>query len=163
MLFVDRDKIGIPGFSYGGSMTMTALTDGADYFKYGIAGGGVYDYTLYDTHYTERYMDTPQSNPEGYKHTRIADKVHKYKGDSTHYVLITHGLSDDNVHMQNTMHLVDALQDAGKQFDLMVYPGEFHGYRGKKGKFSNINEYKFWYRHLKGKDIPVDLVKIKSK
>ena len=161
--FVDRDKIGITGFSYGGSMTMTALTDGADFFKYGIAGGGVYDYTLYDTHYTERYMDTPQSNPEGYKHTKLADKVNKYKGDSTHYVLITHGLSDDNVHMQNTMHLVDALQDAGKQFDLMVYPGEFHGYRGKKGKFSNINEYKFWYRHLKGKDIPVDLVKIKSK
>lgn len=160
--FVNRDKIGITGFSYGGSMTMTALTDGADYFKYGIAGGGVYDYKLYDTHYTERYMDTPQSNPEGYKHTVQADKVSKYKGDSTHYVLITHGLSDDNVHMQNTMHLVNALQDAGKQFDLMVYPGEFHGYRGKKGKFSNINEYKFWYRHLKDENIPEELVKLKK-
>ena len=65
--------------------------------------------------------------------------------------------------MQNTVNHVDALQDAGKQFALMVYQSEFHGYRGKKGKFSNINEYKFWYRHLKGKDIPVDLVKIKSK
>lgn len=159
--FVNRDKIGITGFSYGGSMTMTALTDGSDYFKYGIAGGGVYDYTLYDSHYTERYMDLPKDNPAGYKHTRIADKVAKYKGDKTNFAKITHGLSDDNVHMQNTIQLVDALEDAGKQFELMLYPGEFHGYRGKKSGHSNTGDYIFWYRHLLDKDAPEILLKQK--
>lgn len=157
--FVNRDKIGITGFSYGGSMTMTALTDGADYFKYGIAGGGVYDYTLYDSHYTERYMDLPKDNQAGYKHTRIADKVAKYKGDKTHFAKITHGLSDDNVHMQNTIQLVDALQNDCKQFELMLYPGEFHGYRGKKSIHSNTGDYIFWYRHLLEKEAPQILLK----
>lgn len=156
--FVNADKVGITGFSYGGSMTMLALTDGSDYFKYGIAGGGVYDYGLYDSHYTERYMDTPQDNPQGYKNTRIADKVSKYKGDASNYARITHGTSDDNVHMQNTMQLVNALQDAGKQFDLMLYPGEFHGYRGKKSIQSNAADYIFWYRHLLDKEAPAVLL-----
>lgn len=152
--FVNREKIGITGFSYGGSMTMLAVTQGSDYFKYGIAGGGVYDYHLYDTHYTERYMDTPQNNPEGYKHTRIMDKVANYKGDKTNYVKITHGTSDDNVHMQNTMQLIEALQLAGKQFDLMLYPGGFHGYRGKQSMHSNKGDYIFWYKHLLDKEAP---------
>lgn len=156
--FVNRDKIGITGFSYGGSMTMTALTDGSDYFKYGIAGGGVYDYSLYDSHYTERYMDRPQDNPKGYLHTRIADKVAKYKGDKTNFARITHGLSDDNVHMQNTIQLVDALEDGVKQFELMLYPGEFHGYRGKKSVHSSNGDYIFWYKHLLEKDAPAELL-----
>lgn len=157
--FVNRDKVGITGFSYGGSMTMLAVTAGSDYFKYGIAGGGVYDYALYDSHYTERYMDTPQTNPEGYKNTRIMDKVAHYKGDSTNYVKITHGTADDNVHMQNTLQLINALQDAGKQFDLMIYPGEYHGYRGRKSVHSGNNDYIFWYRHLLGKDAPAMLMR----
>ncbi len=156
--FVNRDKIGITGFSYGGSMTMLAVTEGSDYFKYGIAGGGVYDYELYDSHYTERYMDTPEDNPQGYKHTRIGDKVSKYKGDKTNYVKITHGTSDDNVHVQNTMQLVDALQNAGKQFDLMLYPGEFHGYRGRKSIHSTAGDYIFWYRYLLDKEPPAILL-----
>ena len=152
--FVNREKVGITGFSYGGSMTMLACTAGNDYFKYGIAGGGVYDWGLYDTHYTERYMDRPQDNPEGYANTQLFNKVARYKGDSTNYVKITHGSSDDNVHMQNTMQLIGALQDAGKQFDLMIYPGEFHGYRGKKSVHSTAGDYIFWYRHLLGKEAP---------
>lgn len=152
--YVNKDKIGITGFSYGGSMTMIAVTEGSKYFKYGIAGGGVYDYNLYDSHYTERYMDTPESNPQGYAYTRTADKVANYKGDKTNYVKITHGLSDDNVHMQNTIQLIDALQNAGKQFELMLYPGEFHGYRGAKSVHSNMGDYIFWYRHLLDKDAP---------
>lgn len=155
--FVNPDKVGITGFSYGGSMTMLACTAGNEYFKYGIAGGGVYDWGLYDSHYTERYMDRPQDNPEGYENTRLMNKVSKYKGDSTNYVKITHGSSDDNVHMQNTMQLIGALQDAGKQFDLMIYPGEFHGYRGKKSVHSRAGDYIFWYKHLLGKEAPAVL------
>ncbi len=152
--FVNREKVGITGFSYGGSMTMLACTAGNDWFKYGIAGGGVYDYTLYDTHYTERYMDRPQDNPDGYANTRIMSKVNRYKGDKTNFVKITHGTSDDNVHMQNTMQLIDALQSADKQFELMLYPGGFHGYRGKQAIHSNRGDYIFWYRHLLEKDAP---------
>ena len=157
--FVNREKVGITGFSYGGAMTMLACTEGNEYFKYGIAGGGVYDFGLYDTHYTERYMDRPQDNPDGYAQTRIMDKVHLYKGDKTNYVKITHGTSDDNVHMQNAMQLIDALQNAGKQFDFMLYPGEYHGYRGNKGIHSDVSDYIFWYRHLLEKDAPVILIK----
>ena len=157
--FVNREKVGITGFSYGGAMTMLACTEGNEYFKYGIAGGGVYDFGLYDTHYTERYMDRPQDNPDGYAQTRIMDKVHLYKGDKTNYVKITHGTSDDNVHMQNAMQLIDALQNAGKQFDFMLYPGEYHGYRGNKGIHSDVSDYIFWYRHLLEKDAPEILIK----
>ncbi len=151
---VNRDKIGITGFSYGGSMTTLAVAQYGNYFRYGIAGGGVYDYKLYDTHYTERYMDTPQSNPEGYANTVAAERIAGYKGDSTNYLKITHGTSDDNVHIQNTMHLIKAMQDAGKQFDLMVYPGQFHGYRGAQGKHSKVADIIFWYKHLKGEQAP---------
>lgn len=156
--FVNADKVGITGFSYGGSMTTLACTEGSDYFKYGIAGGGVYDYQLYDTHYAERYMDRPQDNPEGYANTVLGNRIAKYKGDKTNYLKITHGTSDDNVHMQNTMHLINAMQDAGKQFDLMMYPGEFHGYRGKKSVHSKAGDYIFWYRHLLEKEAPAILL-----
>ncbi len=157
--FVNKEKVGITGFSYGGSMTMLACTAGNDYFKYGIAGGGVYDWGLYDSHYTERYMDRPQDNPDGYANTRMMEKVDRYKGDATNYVKITHGTSDDNVHMQNTMQLINALQNAGKQFDLMMYPGEFHGYRGKKSVHSTTGDYIFWYRHLLEKDAPAAVLR----
>lgn len=152
--FVNPDKVGITGFSYGGSMTTLACTEGSEYFKYGIAGGGVYNYQLYDTHYTERYMDRPQDNPEGYANTVLGNRIANYKGDKTNYLKITHGTSDDNVHMQNTMQLINAMQDAGKQFDLMMYPGEFHGYRGKKSLHSTAGDYIFWYTYLLEKDAP---------
>ena len=155
---VDRNKIGITGFSYGGSMTTIAVTQYSRYFKYGIAGGGVYDYELYDTHYTERYMDHPADNVAGYDNTEAAKRFANYKGDSTNYLKITHGTSDDNVHIQNTMHLIKALQYAGKQFDLMLYPGEYHGYRGLAGAHSRKADIIFWYRHLKGQEAPEALL-----
>lgn len=156
--FVDRDKIGITGFSYGGSMTSIAVTQYSQYFKYGIAGGGVYDYRLYDTHYTERYMDHPEDNVAGYERTEAARRFANYKGDSSNYLKITHGTSDDNVHIQNTMHFIKALQEAGKQFDLMIYPGEYHGYRGAAGVHSRKADVIFWYRHLKGQEAPQELL-----
>lgn len=152
--YVDETKIGITGFSFGGTMTVLALTDGADYFQYGIAGGGVYDWQLYDTHYTERYMDTPEDNPEGYAFTRVWDRAYKYKGGKESMLRITHGTSDDNVHMQSTLQLVDALQKENKQFELMLYPGGYHGYRGYQGAHSSRSDLIFWYKYLLGKDLP---------
>ncbi len=152
--YVDATKIGITGFSYGGTMTTLALTDGADYFQYGIAGGGVYDWQLYDSHYTERYMDRPQDNPEGYAFTRVWDRVAKYNGGDSSMLKITHGSSDDNVHLQNTMQLVDALHKENKEFELMIYPGGYHGYRGYQGIHSSKNDIIFWYKHLLDKKVP---------
>ncbi len=157
--YVNEDKIGINGFSYGGSMATLCVTEGCEYFKYGIAGGGVYDYMLYDSHYTERFMDTPQRNPEGYKRTIVADRIKAsgYKGDSSNYLMLTHGAADDNVHIQNTMNLALKMQRMGKQFDLMIYPRQLHGYTGSQGRFSAFNDYRFWYRYLLEKEVPQEL------
>ncbi|MDD4057953.1 MAG: DPP IV N-terminal domain-containing protein [Bacteroidales bacterium] len=146
--FVDSQKIGITGFSYGGTMTLLALTEGADYFRFGVAGGGVYDWHLYDTHYTERYMDTPQKNPVGYKTTSVLGLVSKYRSELGSRLFITHGTSDDNVHFQNTLQLIDALQKAGKQFDLMIYPGGMHGYRGPQSLHDRAATRAFWLKYL---------------
>ncbi len=146
--FVNSDKIGITGFSFGGTMTAMALFCANDYFKYGIAGGGVYDWILYDSHYTERFMNTPQNNPEGYKNSAVINKVKNYQGDSTSMLRITHGTSDDNVHFQNTLQLIDALQKENKIFELMIYPGGFHGYRGYQGAHSRREDMVFWYKYL---------------
>jgi Dipeptidyl aminopeptidases/acylaminoacyl-peptidases len=157
--YVNREKVGITGFSYGGTVTAAAVIRYGEYFPFGIAGGGVYSYNLYDTHYTERYMDHPNDNKEGYLNTRIMDSLSKYKGDKTNYLKLTHGTNDDNVHMQNTLQLINALQNAGKQFDLMIYPGQYHGYRGLKSRHSNESDYIFWYKHLLDKEAPSILLK----
>ncbi|MBI4419180.1 MAG: DPP IV N-terminal domain-containing protein, partial [Ignavibacteriales bacterium] len=105
--FVDSTKICITGGSYGGYVTAMALTYGADYFTHGIAISSVTDWKLYDTHYTERYMDTPAENPEGYAFGSVMTHAPKYKG----MLRIVHGTMDDNVHMQNSIQLVDTLQE----------------------------------------------------
>lgn len=120
--WADTARVGITGWSYGGTMTAYALTH-SKAFKLGIAGAGVYDWRLYDTIYTERYMSTPQLNPEGYDKTSVIHGAANLSG----HLLLLHGTMDDNVHLQNCMQLVYALQKAGKQFDLMVYPTAMHG------------------------------------
>jgi dipeptidyl-peptidase-4 len=156
--YVDGDKIGVEGFSFGGTMTCMLLMQAPDRFHYGIAGGGVYDWALYDTHYTERYMDTPQNNPEGYDVSMVLKRVEGYpttygtgslhQKDSV-MLKLTHGTGDDNVHHQNTLQLVDALHRAGKKFELMIYPDGMHGYRGYQGEhFKNANK-EFWLKYLK--------------
>jgi dipeptidyl-peptidase 4 len=120
--YVDGSRIGIWGWSYGGFMTSYALTHSQS-FKIGIAGGSVTDWRDYDSIYTERYMGTPQNNPEGYKKS---SPVHAAK-DLHGKLLLLHGAIDDNVHMQNTMQFVYELQKAGKQFELMLYPKQRHG------------------------------------
>ncbi len=120
--YVDGSRIGISGWSFGGYMTSYALTHSKN-FKIGIAGGTVSDWSLYDSIYTERYMGTPQTNPEGYKKSSVLTAAKDLNGK----LLLVHGAIDDNVHLQNTMQLVYELQKAGKQFDLMLYPTARHG------------------------------------
>ncbi len=155
--YVRDEKIGIEGFSYGGFMTALALFNASDKFHYGIAGGGVYDWRLYDSHYTERYMDTPLANPDGYKLAEAIGYAEDYpvdfepvpSGVEPVMLKLTHGTGDDNVHHQNTLRLIDALHRHGKVFDLMVYPDGMHGYHGYQGDhFLNAN-HAFWLRYLK--------------
>ena len=153
--YVDGDKIGVEGFSFGGTMTALLVMDHSDAFHYGIAGGGVYDWALYDTHYTERFMDTPANNPDGYSRTRAAAHAVNYpvkvgKDDGSVMLKITHGTGDDNVHFQNTLMLVDALQRQQAKFELMIYPDGMHGYRGYQGSHFNDANREFWLRYLKG-------------
>ena len=153
--YVQGDKIGVEGFSFGGTMTALLVMDHSEAFHYGIAGGGVYDWALYDTHYTERFMDTPANNPEGYARTRTVDHAANYpvrygSDDGSVMLKLTHGTGDDNVHFQNTLMLADALQKAGAKFELMIYPDGMHGYRGYQGDhFQNANR-EFWLHYLKG-------------
>ena len=154
MPFVAEDKIGVEGFSFGGTMTTLCVTEGNEHFQYGIAGGGVYDWGLYDTHYAERYMDRPQDNPDGYAASRVIDRVSSYRGDATNMLRLTHGTGDDNVHFQNTLQLIDQLQKDHKDFELMIYPDGMHGYRGDQGMHSSLQDYKFWYHYLLEQPLP---------
>jgi dipeptidyl-peptidase 4 len=120
--YVDGSRIGLWGWSYGGYMTSYALTH-SQTFKVGIAGGTVSDWRNYDSIYTERYMATPQNNPEGYWKS---SPVHFAK-DLHGKLLLIHGAIDDNVHMANTIQFLYELQKAGKQVQIMVYPKSRHG------------------------------------
>lgn len=156
--YVNGDKIGVEGFSFGGTMTAMLLFRAHDSYHYGIAGGGVYDWALYDSHYTERFMETPETNPDGYASARVLNYASHYpvncyesKPEPAPVMLkITHGTGDDNVHFQNTLQLVDELQRNGKQFELMVYPDGMHGYWGYQAAHFREENRNFWMRYLKG-------------
>ncbi len=124
--YVDGSRIGIMGWSYGGFMTSLAMTKGADYFKMGIAVAPVTNWRYYDNIYTERFMRTPQENPDGYDNNSPINFTDKLKGK---YLLI-HGSGDDNVHFQNTMEMISAIVKSNKQFDLFIYPNKNHGIYG---------------------------------
>ena len=119
--YVDAGRIGIEGWSYGGFMTSYALTH-SDSFAMGISGGTLSDWRDYDTIYTERFMRTPQNNPEGYRLSSPRFSAADLHGA----LLLLHGTMDDNVHLQNTLQFVYELQKAGKQFELMLYPRSRH-------------------------------------
>ena len=161
--YVDSDKIGVEGFSFGGTMTARLLLTASEYFRFGIAGGGVYDWRLYDTHYTERFMSTPELNPEGYASSAVVSMVEKYPvkagarlSDSPVVLKLTHGTGDDNVHFQNTLQLVKQLQNAGKGFELMIYPDGMHGYRDLQAAHSDASDEAFWLEHLTGRVVLQD-------
>ncbi len=144
--YVDSTRIGITGGSYGGYMTLLALTRGADTFTHGLAEFAVTDWRLYDNVYTERYMDKPSENPEGYEFGSVLTYANMLKGK----LRITAGNMDDNVHYQNTLQLIDKFENFGKDFELMIYTNERHGYRSK-WLYANKGNIDFWKRsfHLK--------------
>ena len=146
----DPKKIAITGFSYGGYMSCYALTFGSSVFTHAMAGGSVTAWELYDSHYTERFMDTPKENPEGYKSGSVMTHIKNFKG----VLQLVHGSSDDNVHMQNSIQLLSALQDNGKDVEFMLYPGGRHGWGGAKGKHFADVKTKFIYTHLLEKPVP---------
>lgn len=143
--YVDGARIGIYGHSYGGYLAARALLDAPGTFAAGVAGSPVTDWALYDTGYTERFMGTPTSNAAGYAASRLADKAARL----TAPLLVVHALMDENVHFQNTADLVDALVRADKDFDLLVFPGERHGYRTREAeKYALRRIIDFFTRHL---------------
>lgn len=126
--YVDKSRIGIWGWSYGGFMASNCILKGADVFKMAIAVAPVTNWRFYDSIYTERYMQTPQENASGYDENSPINHVNKLKGK---YLLI-HGSGDDNVHVQNSMQMMEALIQANKQFDSEIYPDKNHGIYGGK-------------------------------
>ena len=124
---VDPARIGIWGWSYGGYVSALCMLLAADVFRAGIAVAPVTDYRLYDSIYTERYMATPSENPDGYRDGAPVTHAAKLQGN----LLLIHGSLDDNVHFQNTARLAAALQDAGRPFEMMVYPDRRHGIEGR--------------------------------
>lgn len=124
--YIDKERIGIFGWSYGGYMSSLCITKGADTFKSAIAVAPVTNWRYYDNIYTERFMRTPQENGKNYDVNSPINHVEKLKGN---YLLI-HGSADDNVHFQNSMEMIDALIKANKQFDFMAYPNKNHGIYG---------------------------------
>jgi dipeptidyl-peptidase-4 len=125
--FVDSDKIGVFGWSFGGFMTTSLLTSQPDIFKVGVAGGPVIDWKYYEIMYGERYMDTPQDNPEGYAKTSLLDKVKNLKSR----LLIIHGAQDPVVVQQHSMNFIEAAIKAGKQVDYFLYPNHEHNVSGR--------------------------------
>ena len=124
--YIDASRIGIFGWSYGGFMSSNCILKGNDVFKMAISVAPVTNWRFYDTVYTERYMQTPQENASGYDENSPINHVKKLKGA----YLLVHGSADDNVHLQNTMLMVEALVQANKQFDWAIYPDKNHGIYG---------------------------------
>jgi dipeptidyl-peptidase-4 len=126
--FVDGSRIGITGHSNGGYMSLMCMMKAPEYFHAGVAIAPVTDWTLYDTHYTERYLGHPDEFPEAYEKSGVLPYVDGLKGD----LLIMHGMADDNVLFTNSTKLYKVLQDKDIAFEMMNYPGSKHGLRGKK-------------------------------
>ena len=134
--YIDANRIGIWGWSYGGFMSSNCLFQGADTFSMAIAVAPVGSWRFYDTIYTERYMTTPQENPSGYDNNSPISHVDKLQGD----FLLVHGTADDNVHVQNSMSLVEALVQANKDFDWLMYPDKNHGIYGGNTRLHLYNK-----------------------
>lgn len=134
--YVDASRIGIFGWSYGGFMASNCIFQGNDVFKMAIAVAPVTNWRFYDSVYTERYMQTPQENASGYDQNSPINHVDKLKGK----FLLIHGSGDDNVHVQNSMQMMEALIQANKQFDSQIYPDKNHGIFGGKTRIQLYNK-----------------------
>lgn len=134
--YIDESRTGIWGWSYGGFMSTNCILKGNDTFEMAIAVAPVTSWAFYDTIYTERYMQTPQENPSGYDDNSPFNYPHLLEGD---YLLI-HGTGDDNVHVQNSMRMIEALIQADKQFDWGIYPDKNHGIYGGNTRIHLFNK-----------------------
>ena len=134
--YIDKNNIGIWGWSYGGFMSTNCLLKGNDIFSTAIAVAPVTSWRFYDTVYTERYMQTPQENASGYDDNSPINYADKLEGN----YLLVHGTGDDNVHAQNSMRMINAMVAANKPFDIAMYPDRAHGIR--KGKNTRLHLYK---------------------
>lgn len=150
--FIDSNKIAITGGSYGGYAALMGITRGAGIFDYAVAELSVSDWRLYDNVYTERFMDRPSENPEGYDFGAVNTHADKYTG----YVLMTHGMMDDNVHPQNTLQVMSKFQDLNKDFDVMLYPGARHGIGFPKFFHNMRNKMEFWFRQLLDRELDTE-------
>ncbi len=138
--YIDPQRIGIWGWSYGGYMSSLCILKGAEYFNTAVAVAPVTNWRFYDTIYTERYMQTPQENPDGYD---LNSPIHHVDSLVGNYFLI-HGSADDNVHVQNTYEMVNSLVNANKQFELFIYPDKNHGIYGGNTRlhlFTQITDF----------------------
>ena len=146
--FVDPERIGVYGWSYGGYMTLMAMMQAPEAFKVGVSGAPVTDWSLYDTHYTERYMSTPAGNPEGYEFSNVISHIEQLSGP----LLVIHGMADDNVLLNHTTLLLRELQKKKIPFESMLYPNETHGFRDPDINVHRTNlMMAFFDRHLKRK------------
>jgi dipeptidyl-peptidase-4 len=145
--YVDARRIGIFGWSYGGYMTLMCLMQAPEAFAAGVAGAPVTDWALYDTHYTERYLSTPQLNPAGYQSSNVL----AFTDRLSRPLLLVHGMADDNVLFAHSTVLMKKLQDLQKPFDLMTYPGGKHGLirQNVTGWHAHANIVRFFDRELK--------------
>lgn len=135
--FIDADRISAMGWSYGGFMTLHMLTEPDMGLASAISGAPVTDWSLYDTHYTERFMSTPQDNPDGYAASDVVDQL----GALTGRLLLLHGMADDNVIFENTTRVLNALQEQSVPFETMLYPGQRHGIRGNPRQLHQWRTY----------------------
>ena len=133
--WIDAERIGVHGSSYGGYMSIMTMFKEPEYFKAGVAGAPVTDWTLYDTHYTERYLGNPKKVPEVYKKSSVFDYAKNLKGP----LMIYHGMADDNVLFKNSTKLYKLLQDNNIPFFMMDYPGKKHRFSGKKTSMHRLN------------------------
>jgi len=145
--YVDPGRIGVYGGSYGGYMTLMCMNKASEYFRVGVAYAPVTDWALYDSIYTERYMDRPADNPEGYRQGAPLRFARGLAGP----LLICHGTADNNVHLQNTVQMADEYIKAGKMFDLMLYPRVRHGIR--------MSKYRLHFHKLKAEFLGKYLIK----
>jgi len=143
--FVDADRMGVSGWSYGGFMSVSLMLRQPGVFKAATAGGPVIDWKYYEVMYGERYMDTPESNPEGYENASLLNYVDQLEGE----LLIIHGTKDPTVVWQNSLAFIQKCVEEGKQLDYFVYPGHGHGVRGKDRLHLNHKIKDFFDEHLK--------------
>ncbi|MFN1836204.1 DPP IV N-terminal domain-containing protein [Balneola sp. MJW-20] len=142
--WADGSRVGVYGHSYGGYSTALLMLRYPEIFHVGVSGAPVTDWRNYDTIYTERYMDTPQNNLEGYEVGSAMNYADQLKGK----LLIVHGTTDNNVHPSNSIQLIDALVKAGKDFDVMFYPENRHGIRGAAGRHYSMKRLEYLVENL---------------